>query len=280
MAAIKSIHESKPDMILLDISMPEISGLELLVKMRNTRGLEQIPIILISGLTETETVVNGLRFGANDYVTQPIDLPVLVARMHTHLKLANTVSHLASQSQKLSELASSDELTGLCNRRVLFRVMQRELNRAVRYKHPLAFLMIDCDNFKQVNDEHGHRAGDHLLRELAQRLSALVRTSDTVCRYGGEEFCAVMPHTDLESAMRASEHIRKTIEESVFLVKGAECHLTVSIGAAAFSGTRTPDVDRLISRADKALYHAKNSGKNKVCGHTGSSDPSRKLVLL
>ncbi|MBI5367304.1 MAG: diguanylate cyclase [Planctomycetes bacterium] len=254
-----------PDIILLDIMMPEVSGLEYLCRLRADARTSRTPIIMVSALADTENIVTAISDGANDYVTKPINLPVLLARMQTHLKMAALVQNLETQTQLLTKLAAVDHLTGVYNRRSMFEALEVEMSRSRRSGRALSFVMLDIDHFKRLNDEHGHPVGDQVLREFAARAREAVRPTDLVCRYGGEEFAVILPETEATQAEAAGERVRQAIGGWPFAVAGRQIPVTVSVGLASVAATYSGDLARVIARADKALYEAKQSGRNRVC---------------
>jgi two-component system, cell cycle response regulator len=262
--ADERILENIPDVILLDVFMPELSGYDYMEKLRKEAATKTIPVILVSAHSDSDNIVEGLKKGANDYVTKPVNLQVLLARLETQLKMAFMVKQLEAQTAMLARLAAVDELTGVYNRRVLFEHLEDEVTRSKRYGNALSMLMLDLDWFKQVNDRYGHAAGDAVLKEFSQRLCRSVRGVDLVCRYGGEEFCVILPQTSLGKAMRAAEHIRTAIQRKPFEYDGTAIPMTVSIGLTSFVPDEVDSPTDLLERADKALYEAKNGGRNQV----------------
>lgn len=265
--AWRQLSSNLPDVLLLDVNMPDVSGLELLDRIRTTEEMRTIPVILVSALADTDNIVRGLQRGANDYVTKPVNLPVLLARLETQLKMASLVSQLESQKEILARLAAHDDLTGVLNRRAMFDAMEVDLARSRRYNHPLSILLMDLDHFKRVNDEHGHPAGDAVLRQFAAHISRNLRSTDSLCRYGGEEFCAILPETNRDQALRAAEIIRQHIENTDFVHEDLRIRMTVSIGVASYFPPGTASSTDLLDNADKALYEAKESGRNRVCAY-------------
>ena len=259
-----AIGERLPDMILLDVFLPHTSGLEYLTQLRQNPRTKTLPIILVSGSDDTEHVVRGLDEGANDYVVKPFQMEVLLARMQTQLRLASLVKKLESQTEALSKLAAYDELTGVYNRRSLFKALESEISRSARYSYPLSVMMLDLDHFKKINDDHGHAAGDAVLRRFALVVGETLRKIDVLCRYGGEEFCAILPETSISAAIKVAERVREAIERDSITFEDVELSITVSIGITAVTPLRGAEPDHLLSEADKALYDAKTSGRNRV----------------
>lgn len=256
-----------PDIVLLDVFLPRISGFELLTELRSEPLTHGLPVILISGLADKEHVVQGLDNGANDYVTKPVVIPVLVARMKALLRASALVQKLERQAEMLARLAAYDELTGLYNRRAFFHALEAEITRSQRYLHSLSVLMIDVDHFKSINDRLGHAAGDSVLRQLALRFRDCLRVMDAVGRYGGEEFCVVLPETNLMGAIRAGERVRTMINDTPFELGGQPLGVSVSIGVSSFGPTSSSVIPDLIAQADFALLEAKRSGRNRVVAH-------------
>lgn len=258
------IREQTPDIILLDIMMPEMSGLELLQHIRQDEKTARIPVILISALDDTPHVVQGLQEGANDYVTKPINFPVLVARMKTHIRIGNLLKRLETQTHVLSRMAAFDELTGAYNRRSMIQILDLELNRSRRYDRFLSILMMDIDHFKSVNDEYGHLTGDRVLKEFTSRVNDLLRTNDTLCRYGGEEFFAILPETAEENALKVGRRICSSVCNEPFTINEISIYITVSIGAISHLPQTESTFEKLLEQADQALYKAKKMGRNCV----------------
>lgn len=264
-SAWKRISEGEPPhLILSDLSMPGESGLELLRKVRSDERTRLVPFILVSGVNDTEVVVQGLEMGANDYVSKPVNPAVLQARMSTHLRAAAMQRRLERQNALLSRLAAFDDLTGVYNRRAMTDTLETELTRSVRYGHPLAILLLDLDHFKKVNDTWGHSAGDDVLRGFVERITPTLRSTDALCRYGGEEFCIIMPETSQNSAIRAAERIRRLVAAEPFLSGEISIPMTVSVGVACLPLDFHDPPETLLDHADRALYRAKHNGRNRI----------------
>jgi len=272
------IKHQMPDLILLDISMPEVSGLEFLTELRGQSKTSRVPVILVSALTDTETIVTGLQTGANDYIMKPVEMPVLLARVQTQLSVAERARVLEVQAGTLAKLAHTDPLTGLINRRGFVEIYTSEISRARRYKRSLVVAMMDLDHFKNINDRYGHAGGDAVLKSFASIARAALRTHDVICRYGGEEFCVLMPETKMRGAMRVAERARDAIEKMNVMHEGEPIAVTVSIGVASAFEDDDEDCteEALLERADKALYRAKAAGRNCVVSYSpeeGSKKP-------
>jgi diguanylate cyclase (GGDEF)-like protein len=262
--ALDLIESEMPDLVLLDIFMPKVSGLDLLESLRKSEKTQALPVILVSALSDTDHIVAGLGQGANDYVTKPFVLPILIARIEALLRSAELVKRLEVQTELLGKLAAFDELTGLYNRRSMFQALEAERGRSQRYGRPLSVAMFDVDHFKRINDDHGHPTGDAILRELANRMINWLRTMDIACRYGGEEFCAIFPETDLAGATVAGQRVRECIEKSPFSFEGLEVTVTVSVGVSGWRPSQG-EIPDLLAQADAALLQAKRAGRNRLC---------------
>lgn len=265
------IRERMPAMVLLDVCMPQVSGIDLLERLRGESATRLLPVIMVTSLSDSVDVVTAINAGANDYVTKPIDLPVLLARMATHLKMASLVAQLESQTRILAHLAAFDDLTGTYNRRAIDAALASGCQRAAEQRRPVTVLMLDLDRFKEVNDLHGHAAGDAVLREFARRLLAAVRDTDIVGRYGGEEFAVLLPDTGEDAGLAVAERIRAATAACPFEVDSRPLRVTVSIGASTHAGGKTTTCDVLLQQADRALYQAKQDGRNRVVAFHRSS---------
>lgn len=263
--AMLCMEQRLPDIILLDFFMPESNGLEVLKQIRMNGATKAIPVILVSGADDTQTIVDAMEAGANDYVTKPIDLRVMLARLRTHLKMGELVAKLEAQTAILTRLADHDELTHVYNRRSICDVLDAELSRCTRYGNDLSVLMLDIDLFKRVNDELGHPAGDELLKQFVERVVNSLRATDVVGRYGGDEFLAVLRETNVVRATNAAERIRRSVADDPFVLSSGEQLITVSVGVATLPPAFDGSDQNLIEMADQAMYEAKRLGRNKVC---------------
>ena len=247
-----------PDLILLDVGLPDVDGFEVCRQLKEHPSTRDIPIIFLTGTTSTDSKVRGLDLGAVDYVTKPFDQVELRARVRAALRTKRLQDILEQQS-------FLDGLTGLWNRAYLDRRIESELNVARRYGRPLGLVLADIDNFKSLNDTHGHLFGDVVLQGVAEALRAHARRSDIVARYGGEEFAVLLTDTNLKSAVYVAERLRASIESRRFEAHGEIISVTASLGIACtldLSGELT--TEKLIAASDKALYSAKDAGKNCV----------------
>ena len=258
--ALKLTREAKPDLLLLDISMPVMDGLAVCREIQAALGAAAPPVIFLTARTHTTAAVEGFAVGAADYVTKPFRPAELLARVHANLRSKAVRDALAHD-------ATTDPLTGLLNRRGLDTRALEAVALARRHGRPLACLVIDLDHFKRINDTYGHAAGDVVLQAVAERLHRETRISDLAARFGGEEFLILMPETSSEGATVAAEKLRAACEaEPVFYAspEGAiTIPLTCSIGAASWRPGMGEPPD-LFDEADRALYEAKRRGRNCV----------------
>lgn len=265
--ALDLIREMPPNLILADINMPGISGIEFARRVRLDPRTERVPIILITAMDDPETMVTGLEAGATDYITKPFSQAVLLARIHAHIRNVDLQVRLENQNEVLAKLAALDDLTGAYNRRTMVDALEAEISRSLRYRHGLAVVMMDIDHFKSINDKHGHAIGDHLLRGFVKRINLALRATDIFCRYGGEEFCLIMPETDEKRACRAAERMRQLVRQHPFRVGKMEIHMTVSMGMVCMPERFKGKPGELVEQADKALYEAKRSGRDRLFLH-------------
>jgi diguanylate cyclase (GGDEF)-like protein len=247
----------RPDLILLDIDLPDLDGFEVCRQLKEHPATKDIPIIFLTGTTSTESKVRGLDLGAVDYVTKPFDQVELRARVRAALRTKRLQDLLEHQS-------FLDGLTGLWNRSYLEQRMESELNIARRYGRPVSLILVDIDHFKQINDTHGHLFGDIVLQGTAECLPIYARRSDIVTRYGGEEFAILLADTSLRAAAYVAERLRAAVEARCFEAHGEAVSVTASFGISC-----TQDIEGEISRenliqaADRALYASKDGGRNQ-----------------
>jgi len=253
--------ENPPDLILLDIMMPGMDGYEVCRLLHEDPDTVEIPVIFITAMDEVEDETRGLDAGAVDYIAKPFSSAIVRARVRTHLELKR-------HRDELRNLSNLDGLTGIPNRRRFDEVLGLEWRRAVRSSHSISLLIIDIDHFKNYNDTFGHPTGDDCLREVAATLrGCALRSSDFVGRYGGEEFAAILPNTSAEGAATMAERMREAVDQ---LLLGEETDptgprgVTVSIGGATAAASFQGDPLKLVERADRQLYRAKDAGRNRV----------------
>jgi two-component system, cell cycle response regulator len=263
--AITKVHEDTPDLILLDIMMPDMDGYEVARRIRAEDDLPYIPIIVVTARDSTEDKVTGLDAGADDYLTKPINFPELEARVRSMLRIKRLQDQLEATNRELEQLSISDGLTGLYNHRHLHEILADEYERSRRTEESMSVVMLDLDRFKEVNDTHGHQAGDRVLEELAAILRECAREIDKLGRYGGEEFMAILPDSDPEAGAIFAERVRELVENQQFDIQADEpLRMTISAGVASYPAHDADSPRRLVHQADLALYSAKHSGRNRV----------------
>jgi diguanylate cyclase (GGDEF)-like protein len=265
--AIETARAVLPDLILLDIVMPEINGFEVLSRLKNMDETRDVPVIFVTGQSTPEDEERGLLLGAADYINKPLTDSIVKLRVKIQIQLIN-------QMKMIRKLSITDALTNTSNRRHFNAQYEKEWRRNMRDSQPLSLLMIDFDNFKQFNDNYGHLQGDSLLKAVSgviqQRLN---RPMDMLARWGGEEFIVMLPCTDMQGAMIMAELIRHDVESYVFeCFDGSRVNVTVSIGVSTTIPETTDSAEkienesqRLFAAADSACYKAKQTGRNKVC---------------
>ena len=258
--AIEKANELLPDLILLDILMPGMNGYEAFALLKSSEKTREIPVIFITGLSSNEDEGKGLALGAADYITKPFNEAIVKLRVGNQLRMIN-------QMRAIERLSMMDQLTEIANRRSFDQRLDAEWRRAVRDKQPITLMMIDVDKFKVYNDTYGHQQGDVVLREIAGILTKnLKRPADFAARWGGEEFVVLLPATGAEGALTIAELIRKNVEETAIPCHdGATTRVTVSIGVNTKIPTQNDSIHEFVSKADAALYAAKEAGRNKVC---------------
>ena len=253
------------DLIIVSLGMRGFDGLRLCSQLRSLPEGRHVPILVVVSDGDRRKLTQALEMGVNDYLTRPVDKNELVARVRTQLRKKRYADRLRHNVQLSLEMAITDQLTGLHNRRYMSRHLDTLVGNARKNERPLAFVIMDIDFFKQVNDTYGHDIGDEVLKEFATRISANVRGIDLACRFGGEEFVVVMPDTDLSFAYSISERLRQSIETTPVKISRAPnaLKITISIGIAGLEDADA-SAEALLRRADQALYRAKRSGRNKV----------------
>ena len=261
---LKLLMSERLDVVLCDLEMPGLDGEKLLSVKGATPGHENLPFLFLTASCSVERRARLIETGACDAISKPFHRADLLARLALHLKVKRLQDELRAKNATLQQLSSVDELTGLRNRRYAMEILSVEFQRARRYQTPLSLLMADLDHFKKVNDEHGHLAGDYVLRGVADRLADALRSTDTAGRYGGEELIVVLPGNTGTGALTFADRWRQAVELRPFEVPdGPAVSVTLSVGAAAFSEAFEAPED-LVVAADRALYRAKDNGRNRV----------------
>ncbi|HSJ25444.1 MAG TPA: diguanylate cyclase [Longimicrobiales bacterium] len=263
--ALALVEEQAPDLILLDVMLPDIDGYEISRRIKGSADLPFIPIILVTARDSTQDKVAGLDAGADDYLTKPINFPELEARVRSMLRIKRLQDELEEKNRELERLSISDGLTGLYNHRHIHGLLAEEFERVSRTNDCMSVAMFDLDHFKAVNDTYGHQSGDRVLVEMAEILRESARDIDRLGRYGGEEFIALLPETCIDDAMVFVERVRREVARRPFDIgTGEPLRMTLSAGVATYPHDLIDSVEALVRLADQALYSAKGSGRNRV----------------
>ena len=261
--ALRMAQAEIPSVLLMAREMEGLDGMAVLDALRADTRTADMPIVFVTGHTDARDLAEGLERGAHDYVRKPVDPVELVARIRTALRLRALHDELAHRNAELEQLARTDVLTGLANRRHADDVLRATIASARRHNRAMSAVLVDIDRFKSVNDGHGHAAGDAVLREVAVRLTAGLREEDVAARWGGEEFLLLLP--DSPDATVVCERLRASISDRPINVHGLlELYVSASFGWAPWTGEETGEA--LVGRADVALYAAKADGRNRVVG--------------
>jgi diguanylate cyclase (GGDEF)-like protein len=263
LSAIEIARSALPDLILLDLGLPDLSGFEVIHLLKEDPATRSIPVIFVSATGSVEAKVRALDLGAIDFVTKPFDPAELRARLRVAFRLK-------FQQDLLEKRAHLDALTGLANRLAMRERLEAEWSACRRRGTPLSILIVDVDHFKRINDRFGHAAGDEALRRVSEALRAVARGSDLVARFGGEEFVLIAPDCDFPGALGLAERAREQVEALLLAFDAVSHALTASVGVATAAAELSPDLtgpecpDDLLGLADRALYEAKASGRNAV----------------
>ena len=263
-AGLDKAKSEQPDLILLDLIMPGMDGYQVCQKLKKEESSKETPVIMLTSKSEPADKVKGLEMGALDYVTKPFDEAELVARVNIHLRLKELYETVQEKNRQLQELANKDGLTDLFNHRYFHEQLSKDFLRARRYHESLSCVLLDIDHFKKFNDTHGHQTGDVVLKTLGRIIKDSIRDSDFAARYGGEEFALVLYHTDGQGGFDVAERLRRRVEDNEIHDKGNVLHVSISAGVATFPHKLIHDSKELIECTDKALYQAKNNGRNRV----------------
>jgi diguanylate cyclase (GGDEF)-like protein len=274
--ALEFARNAKPDLILLDVMMPEFNGYEVAGILKKGADTRDIPIIFLTAKAATEDVVKGFEAGAVDYVLKPFNILELVSRVRTHLELKKSREELAQYAARLEKsndelrqalerldlAAKTDFLTGLVNRRYISDRVADEIKRAKRSGRPFSLIIADIDGFKSINDEYGHDCGDVILKSVTADMKSGIRAQDQLARWGGEEFLFLLPETSVEGAATLAEKIRSTVAGRTYSYGRGDFAVTITMGVAEYGGE--DEMDPTLIRADRALYQGKRQGKNRV----------------
>jgi two-component system, cell cycle response regulator len=262
--ALRLFQERRPAVVITDWMLPDSSGPELCQRIRSDAQNSYTYIILLTSMTEKDSVVKGLAAGADDYLTKPFDASELLARIGVGRRIIDLHREIEEKNRLLEEAARTDHLTGLANRRAIEEWATRQLRGAARHGFPLWVVLADLDTFKSINDNHGHDAGDTVLQKFAEILRANTRASDLSGRLGGDEFLLILTHVERENIEITLDRLREQFGSQIFTFNGQKVKVTASFGIAGFQGGEEPEISALVRQADKALYAAKRGGRNQV----------------
>jgi two-component system cell cycle response regulator len=256
--------DDAPRLAVLDWMMPGRDGVDVCRALRQREGRAYVYVILLTARGQREDVVQGLDAGADDYVTKPFDPFELRARLRAGRRIVELQEQLVQAREALRDQASRDPLTNLWNHKSILAILHKEIARASRTHEPIALAMIDVDRFKSINDTHGHPAGDAVLREVSRRIASAMRSYDSLGRYGGDEFLAVVPGCDPSAAARFAESFRSRLDKNAIETPEGLIPVTLSLGVAALKDVLGVNSETLVRIADSALYRAKVAGRNCV----------------
>jgi two-component system, cell cycle response regulator len=286
--AIRKVRSDSPDLVLLDMVLPDMDGLEVL-RIVKARGEDEfVPVILLSVKSDLDSRVAGLRIGADDFLAKPFAEAEILARAAAMLRIKSLQDQVREAKNQLEKLSVEDGLTRLYNHRHFQGELRREFGRAQRYNDPLSLIMIDLDRFKDVNDRFGHPFGDKVLREAAAVIRKSVRDTDLCARYGGEEFAVILPKTMMAGALAVAERIHGEMNQKAYVEdepqakpgeveakmaagRRVEARVTASFGIASYPSKDITSAELLVRFADEALYRAKREGRNAICVYQSQS---------
>ena len=267
---LTGIKKLKPDLILLDISMPGMDGYEVCRILKADKSTKDIPVIFLTARTEKDDIIKGFRAGGVDYITKPFYAEELLARVNTHLELKKARDIVVKQKEdlmlrnnELYNMSITDSLTKVYNRLYIMEVVEKEFSRSQRHSSDLSCIIFDIDHFKNFNDIYGHQTGDFVLKKTAVCVNDGIRKEDYFARYGGEEFLILLPDINIDMAFSVAEKIRKLVEKSHYAKDDLEVFVTISLGVSSFKSNNPGNYEELINFADQALYRAKADGRNR-----------------
>ena len=258
--ALELIRNNKYAVVITDIRLPGMGGLELTKVIKNDNGCD---VIVVTGYSDDYSYEEAINIGASDFVIKPVRLEELLLRLRRVLKERQLGTERTRMMEKLQKLAITDGLTKLYNSRSFYTQLELEVDRFNRYKHPLALLLLDIDNFKEYNDSYGHLEGDKVLVRFSQIIKTCLRANDSAYRYGGEEFTVILPETTGDEAKTVAQRIRASLEAEKYKpIPGKVARITISIGVTQCYPKE--ELSTFIRRADKAMYLSKENGRNRV----------------
>ncbi len=267
--AIKIAEDIHPDLILLDVMMPELDGFTVCEILKKNPKTNDIPIIFITAKTEIDDIVKGFSIGGCDYISKPFNPEELFARVNTHIELKNSkellkkyIHELEQKNRKLDIMSKTDYLTELANRRFMIERLNEEVARTEKTGEKFSMLMCDIDHFKRINDTYGHEIGDLVLKQVTKSIKNMVREYDVVSRWGGEEFLVLLIDTNIILAAEVAEKIRAEIEQNIITINNSIIKVTISIGVTEYLNEIS--ISQNINNGDEAMYQSKASGRNRV----------------
>ena len=271
--AIRRVRTDPPDLVLLDMILPDMDGLEVLRVLKARSEDQFIPVILLSVKSDLDSRVTGLRIGADDFLAKPFADAEILARAAAMLRIKSLQDQLRAAKAQLEKLSVTDGLTGLYNHRHFEERLADEFRRSQRYSDPVSLMMIDLDHFKSVNDRYGHPVGDRVLRGTAELIRSSIRDPDICARYGGEEFAVILPKTHVQGALAVGERIVRALRAKAYPLevadpatgRPAELRITGSLGIAFYPSKDVTTAELLVKHADEALYRAKREGRDTIC---------------
>jgi len=264
--AITAAQSKPPDLILLDIMMPDMDGYAVCKALKADKRTRDVPVIFISALNETFDKVKAFSLGGVDYITKPFQPEEVLARVNTHLTIRQLQQELEERNRELARLVNIDGLTQIANRRYFDTYLNKEWRRSAREQQPLSLIFLDIDYFKPYNDYYGHQAGDECLKQVAQIFNMVARRpADLAARYGGEEFVIFLPNTDEHGAQHLAEEIQENLQQLALPheTSTVSAYVTCSMGIVCTIPNRTFSVEQFVTTADEALYQAKDQGRNQ-----------------
>jgi two-component system, cell cycle response regulator len=262
--ALRMFEQHRPAVVITDWTMPDISGPELCKRIRSDFPDVYCHLILVTSNSDKDQVIEGLHAGADDYLTKPFHPGELLARVAVGRRISELHRQIQAKNRLLEQLALTDALTGLPNRRAIEMWASHQLSAAARHHFPVSVVIADLDFFKRINDSYGHEAGDNVLRGFAEILKGNTRQSDICGRWGGEEFLLIISHAEQDNLRTAIERIRQQLESKQFTFCKVTITVTASFGIATFCGNKAPELQSIAKRADAALYTAKQRGRNRM----------------
>ena len=278
-AALKILQRSgAPVLAIIDERIDKMTGLDMIRCLRRRSGAPYQYLILLGESEEKEDILLSLHFGADEYIAKPIDVLILKMQLHVARRIMSQQIRAQLVQEELWNQANMDLLTGIPNRRAVLKNLERSAMLCSQCEQPIGILMIDLDHFKMINDNFGHDGGDLVLKEASKRMQSCIRTSDTIGRFGGEEFLAIIPNGAVKELLRVAERIREAIANEPVVTDDFVIPVTCSIGIAVRWDNTDGTIEETIQRADKALYVAKEMGRNKVVSAWSLHNRSRLSV--